>query len=72
MLSKRETELILERFFNDSLKFWKRMVPDEREAYANAIDDIKVVKRDPFSPSGDLLNEETKEKFIRYKIQNLG
>ena len=74
MLNAHETQLILERFFRDCNNYWLRSgyCKDEREAFAKAIDDIKVLKRDPFLPCGDLLDVETKEKFIKYRIQDLG
>lgn len=74
MLKAHETQLVLERFFRDCNNYWLRSgyCKDEREAYANAIDDIKALKRNPLVPCGDLLDVETKEKFIKYRIQDLG
>ena len=72
MLNAYETQLILERFFSDCYNCWLRYCKDEREAYTNAINDIEDTKRDPFSPQGEWLDEETRTKFIKYKKQNLG
>ena len=72
MLNKRETELTLERFFNDCLKFWERQGLDERDAFKNALCDTSVITRDPFSPCGDTIDEETKAKFIHYRKIDLG
>jgi hypothetical protein len=74
MLNAHETQLILEQHFKDCKNYWLRSgyCKDEREAFVNAIDDIKALKRNPFVPCGDLLDVETKEKFIKYRIQDLG
>ena len=71
MLGKRETELILAKYFRDCLKFWMRTVPTEREAFQNALDDIRHIKKDPFSPQGKELDVETKKQFIKYRDLDL-
>lgn len=71
MLGKKETELILVRYFRDCLRFWRSTTPDEREAFQNAIDDIRCVKRDPFTPMGKELDIETKKQFIKYRELDL-
>jgi hypothetical protein len=72
MLSKHETELIMEKFFNDCLSFWKREGHDSRDAFAKALNDVRSLERDPFSPCGDKLDEEAKLNFIRYREMDLG
>lgn len=72
MLDKRETEIVLERFFNDCLKFWTRQGCDEREAFEKSLADIKTIKNDPFYPRGRVINEEAKLDFIRYREMDLG
>ena len=72
MLDKRETKIVLERFFNDCLKFWTRQGCDEREAFEKSLADIKAIKNDPFYPRGRVLNEEAKLNFIRYREMDLG
>lgn len=71
MLNKQETQITLEKFFKDCENFWKRTGMDEREAFESALDDIKRVSTDPFSPRGDKLDQETKEQFIKYRMQDL-
>lgn len=71
MLGKKETELILVRYFRDCLKFWQSVVSDEREAFQNALDDIRSVKKDPFFPMGKELDIETKKQFIKYRELDL-
>lgn len=74
MLSKQETQLVLEQFFGDCNNYWLRSgyCKDEREAFENALDDIKTLRRDPFSPCGEELNQEAKAEFIKYRKQDLG
>ena len=72
MLSAKETGLVLEKFFNDCLNFWKRTMPNEREAFVNALDDVKKIKHNPFTPCGELLDVEAKEHFVRYREMDLG
>lgn len=72
MLSKKETELTLEHFFNDCLNFWKRQGHDERKAFECALEDVRNIQTDPFSPCGDKLDEETQLKFIHYREMDLG
>ena len=72
MLTKQETQLVMENFFRDCLNFWRRSTNDEREAFENALNDTKRIMTDPFSPCGDRLDMETKEKFIKYREMDLG
>lgn len=72
MLNQRDTQLVMENFFRDCLNFWRRSTNDEREAFENALNDIRRITTDPFSPCGDKLDVETKEKFIKYREMDLG
>ena len=72
MLNERETQIILEQFFEDCKRHWKCAGYDERKAFEFAISDVEFIERDPFSPFGNELDQETKEKFIKYKKQDLG
>ena len=72
MLNEHETQLVMENFFRDCLNFWRRSTSDEREAFEKALDDTRRIMTDPFSPCGNSLHIETKEKFIRYRMQDLG
>ena len=72
MLNEKETELVMENFFRDCLNFWRRNTNDEREAFKKALNDTRIIMTDPFSPCGDRLDEETKEKFIKYREMDLG
>lgn len=72
MLSVKETEIRLENFFKDCLAFWKREGYDDREAFELALSDTKTIKKDPFSPMGEELDAETKNKFIHYRTMDLG
>ena len=72
MLTPRETQLILERFFVDCYKFWLSRQSDERTAFSNALEDIKQLRSDPFVPCGEELDQKTKAKFIHYRKIDLG
>lgn len=72
MLTAKETEKVMEKFFNDSLGFWNRQGVDAREAFENALGDTKTLKSDPFVPCGKKLDEEAKQMFIHYREMDLG
>ena len=72
MLNERETQIILEQFFEDCKRHWRCEGYDERNAFEFAISDVEVLERDLFSPLGNELDQETKEKFIKYRQQDLG
>ena len=72
MLSKHETLVIMEDFFRDCFGFWRRNVNDEREAFEKALNDITCITTNPFSPHGDMLDKEAKEKYIKNKKMDLG
>ena len=72
MLNVQETQLVMENFFRDCLNFWRRSTNDELEAFERALNDTRRIMTDPFSPCGDRLDVETKEKFIKYREMDLG
>lgn len=72
MLNQHDTQLVMENFFRDCLNFWRRNTNDEREAFENALNDVRRITTNPFSPRGDKLDVETKEKFIKYREMDLG
>ena len=71
MLNKKETQKILEEFFIDCLKYWRSVLNDERTAFKRAISDVECITRNPFSPQGELLNEEAKIEFVKYRNMDL-
>lgn len=72
MLNEHDTQLVIEHFFRDCQNFWRRTTNDEREVFEKALNDVRSITTDPFSPRGKKLNVETKEKFIRYREMDLG
>lgn len=72
MLNEKETQLVLQQFFMECLGFWQRSLSDERQAFKYAIDDVRGLKKDPYSPQGKELNTDVKERFIKYRELDLG
>ena len=72
MLSEKETQEVLEKFFNDCMGFWKRQGHEIKEAFAFAIEDVERLTTDPFVPCGKKLDEKAKADFIRYRKMDLG
>ena len=72
MLSERESELVLEKFFNECLRYWDTQNYDERDAFRLALEDIKRIKHDPYVPAGKPINLKAKENFIHYREMDLG
>ncbi len=72
MLNAHETQLVMEHFFNDCLNFWRRNTNDKRAAFEKALNDVRGITTDPFSPCGKKLNVATKENFIKYREMDLG
>ena len=68
MKNKIETTRILTVFFADCFKFWLIEGQNVMQALMLALRDISEVTRDPFEPTGDLLDADTKQEFIN-KIQ---
>ena len=72
MLTERETLLVLEKSMMNNRRFWERQGYDEREAFIKALNEVAEMTTDPSSPFGERLDEETKEKFIKYREMDLG
>jgi hypothetical protein len=72
MLNAHDTQLVMEHFFRDCQNFWRITINDEREVFEKALNDMRNITTDPFSPYGKKLNVDTKEKFIRYREMDLG
>lgn len=72
MLNKEQTNLVLEKHFNACYNYWKLTVNDDRKAFANAIEDIRHMHHDPFTMSGEEIDIDTRDKFVRYREQDLG
>ena len=71
MLNERETQLIIEGFFKECLAFWNRTITDTREAFKKAIRDIEELTRDPYEPCGKLIYISTRDRFVKYRKQDL-
>ena len=71
MIDAKETEIILNQFFTECVAFWKRNGKTERESFENALHDIEDIKHNPYTPHGDLLDVDAREKFINDKKLNL-
>ena len=72
MLNERETILALEEAMRNNRRFWERQGYDERDAFIKALNEVAEMTTDPSSPCGEKLDEETKEKYIRYRKCDLG
>lgn len=67
MLTEKETENILTQFFAECLKYQKTQTKDEDEAFEKTIEDISKIEFDPFSPQGEKLSLEAKQRFLEQK-----
>lgn len=56
----------------NNARFWDRQGYDERQAFKKALSEVKEMVADPESPCGEKLDVATKEKFVRYRMQDLG
>lgn len=72
MLTAKETEIIMDKFFGECFRYWKMQNYEERKAFEYALDDIKNMKRDPYVPTGKLLDIEAKNQYIHYREMDLG
>jgi len=72
MIDAKETEKILDKFFRECWRFWRLRGNTSRQSFENALKDIRNIKHNPYVPTGDLLNEEAKQKFIHYREIDLG
>lgn len=71
MLNERETQLVIEGYFREYLAFWNRTITDAREAFKKAIRDIEELTRDPYEPCEKLIDISTRDKFVKYRKQDL-
>ena len=67
MLTEKETEDILTQFFVECLKYQKTQTKNEDEAFEKAIEDIDKIQFDPFSPQGEKLSIDGKQRFLGQK-----
>lgn len=71
-MTKEETMALLEKFFNECLRYWEQTLNVDSDAsnkaYLNAIADIP--KTNPYKPTGEELNSEWAEEFKRYKLMD--
>lgn len=72
MINKNDTTHLLEEFFSDSFRFWVNGGKDDRKAFELALNEVRELKCNPFSPQGDELDPEAKAQFIRYREMDLG
>ena len=75
MIGEKETINLLDAFFEDCLKFWVKEGKDYEVAFELAVNEVSQATHNPFSPAGDFLDEDTKQKYISkinrvHKLQN--
>lgn len=75
-LSKdKRTERTLEGFYNDCLSFWNKEKEHgtilSKGPERLAIQDVSFIKHDPSVPNGDLLDENTKQIWLKEKRDQL-
>lgn len=70
-----KTVNVLDQFYKDNLSFWNKEIernPELKEtAEELALNDVKNAKTDPYSPTGNPLDESTKEQWIMQKTEML-
>lgn len=82
MINAKETQIILERWYADNVRFWlkqKKDAVDEREANRRALewDLIEIYQfnhhclHNPYTPSGDELDKQTVLDFMKYRCMDL-
>lgn len=83
MINAKETQIILEKFFNECRAFWLRDIKnegiDEREAFRRAFewDMVEIYNfnkgclHDMYSPSGDELDYDTIIEFFKARCHDL-
>lgn len=70
MLSKQQTQIILEEHFLQCLRFWVREGKENKEALRLAIIDIRQTVNDPNEPYEIVpLDVEGKREFVKILIQ---
>lgn len=70
----QEHLIILEHFYNDCVRFWRRTLNDDgKEPYIRALKDVKACKTNPFQPyHAETLDKKTKEYFVKRCEMDLG
>lgn len=81
MLNANDSQIKLEKYHADCVRFWTKQkdVSDEREAYRRTLeyDLIEIYKvnngciHDPFSVNGEELDKETTLNFFKYRCMDL-
>lgn len=77
MLTKKETEYVIDDFYEKCTRFWKneQKIGNEFALEHNpnelAVRDIDSLERDPNEPQGKLFNEEVKEGWLAQKNKEL-
>lgn len=59
---------MLEQFYEECLRFWKREGVENPEEMA--LNDVKNLKHNSFSPQGDVLHASELARFIENKLNN--
>lgn len=72
MLTEKETEVVLEKFFNECFRYWKMQGCDDRVSFESALDDVKRVKSNPYVPTREPIDLGVKAKFVHYREMDLG
>lgn len=74
MVNAQETKGILQEFAWDCYEFWGNELEtdDDAEVWPKVIVDLECVTHNPFSPKGDLLDDEAKAEFIKNLKLDLG
>lgn len=71
-MTKQETMEVLEKHFNDCLRYWERELKVDsdlsNEAYIHAISEIATT--DPRKPCGEKLNPEWVAEFRKYRLMD--
>ena len=74
MLNADKTKKLLREFSWQCYEFWAKELDtdDEKYVWGRVIMDVESCKHDPFTPKGELLDEEAKEEFIKNLKLGLG
>ncbi|MDY0407192.1 hypothetical protein P5G51_019315 [Virgibacillus sp. 179-BFC.A HS] len=71
----QRTERVLDGFYNDCLSFWNKEKEHgtvlSKSPEQLAIKDVSLIKHDPSVPNGDLLDESTKQVWLKEKRNQL-
>lgn len=63
MMTYEKTFEVLQAFYEECVSYWEKQ--DEALAKVLAVGDVVNITINPFSPSGEKLNEFAKAEFIR-------